>query len=237
MSLQVTSADPTLVCPKCGGIIKLTESLAAPLIAATRAQYEKQLASQATAFAAEKLTVEKEQRDNRLRAAELKTAAKFQEQKVAQAVAQQLLRERAEIAKQAESRARECVEGELQAKQEALDQLKERAENLNKKLTLAQAAEAELMKKEQKLRDRERELELDMQKGIAAGLELARSQARREEQDESSSQCKIKRTRLQTSNRRLRICREKPSRGHRKRTEKRWSLFWSTNYALDSPST
>jgi hypothetical protein len=36
--------EPTITCPKCKTEIKLTESLAAPLIEATRRQYEKRLA-------------------------------------------------------------------------------------------------------------------------------------------------------------------------------------------------
>ena len=32
--------EPTITCPSCKSEIKLTESLAAPLIAATRAQFE-----------------------------------------------------------------------------------------------------------------------------------------------------------------------------------------------------
>ena len=35
--------EPTIVCPKCNNEIRLTESLAAPLIAATRLQFERQL--------------------------------------------------------------------------------------------------------------------------------------------------------------------------------------------------
>src|SRR6202795_4096454 len=35
--------EPTIVCPKCSNEIRLTESLAAPLIAATRQQFERQL--------------------------------------------------------------------------------------------------------------------------------------------------------------------------------------------------
>lgn len=35
--------DPTIICPNCKMEIRLTESLAAPLIAATRQQYEQQL--------------------------------------------------------------------------------------------------------------------------------------------------------------------------------------------------
>ena len=35
--------EPTIICPNCKTEIKLTESLAAPLIAATRQQFEQQL--------------------------------------------------------------------------------------------------------------------------------------------------------------------------------------------------
>ena len=37
-------AEPTIICPKCKNEIKLTESLAAPLIEATRHDYEQRLA-------------------------------------------------------------------------------------------------------------------------------------------------------------------------------------------------
>jgi hypothetical protein len=37
-------AEPTITCPKCKNEIKLTESLAAPLIESTRLDYEKRLA-------------------------------------------------------------------------------------------------------------------------------------------------------------------------------------------------
>ena len=36
--------EPTITCPNCKTEIKLTESLAGPLLAATRLQFEKQLA-------------------------------------------------------------------------------------------------------------------------------------------------------------------------------------------------
>ncbi len=37
-------AEPTIICPKCKNEIKLTESLAAPLIESTRQDYERRLA-------------------------------------------------------------------------------------------------------------------------------------------------------------------------------------------------
>ncbi|MEI8299751.1 MAG: penicillin acylase family protein [Pseudomonadota bacterium] len=44
--------DPTRVCPKCGTEILLTESLAAPIVAATRRQFEQQSAQKDEAIAA-----------------------------------------------------------------------------------------------------------------------------------------------------------------------------------------
>ena len=67
------NAEPSLSCPKCGASIALTESLAAPLVAATRAQYEQRLSDQANAFAAEKQAVNAQGEANRRRAAELAT--------------------------------------------------------------------------------------------------------------------------------------------------------------------
>ena len=37
-------SEPTIICPNCKTEIKLTESLAAPLIESTRREYQKQLA-------------------------------------------------------------------------------------------------------------------------------------------------------------------------------------------------
>jgi hypothetical protein len=51
------ATDQTLSCPNCGHSIKLTESLAAPLVAATRAEYERRLAAQTEAVAAEKVAL------------------------------------------------------------------------------------------------------------------------------------------------------------------------------------
>lgn len=43
--------EPTITCPNCHTVIPLTESLAAPLIAATRQQFEKQLREKDVAVA------------------------------------------------------------------------------------------------------------------------------------------------------------------------------------------
>ena len=70
-----TKSDPALIWPKCGESIKLTESLAAPM-AATRAQYEQQLAAQAKTFQAKKEFLAKHQEANESRATELEEVAR-----------------------------------------------------------------------------------------------------------------------------------------------------------------
>ena len=44
-------AEPTIICPKCKNEIKLTESLAAPLIETTRREYEQRLTQKDTDIA------------------------------------------------------------------------------------------------------------------------------------------------------------------------------------------
>ena len=184
----LSTTEPLLLCPKCGASIRLTESLAAPLVAATRAQYEQQLADQAKVFAAEKQTVNSQREANDRRAAELETAARKQQQDVALAVqeqvAAQLVNDRKRITEEAAVRARQQVEDELQKEQDAAASQRDRIQTLTQKLTLAQAAEAGLLKKQQQLEDKERELALELQKGIAAGIAEARAQALNEAQAE-----------------------------------------------------
>ncbi len=173
--------DASLSCPHCGKPIALTESLAAPLVAATRAQYEQQLQTQANRFAAEKKSVAAQQQANEQRAAQLEEAAQKQQQEMARAVRdqvqKQLVTERRTIADQETTRARQQVEDERRTEREAARLQTERIESLNAKLATAQAAQADLLKKEQLLEDRARELTLDVQKGIAAGLAQVRAKA------------------------------------------------------------
>jgi hypothetical protein len=157
-------------------------------VAATRAEYERRLAAQTEAVAAEKLVLSAQQQANERRAAELAAAAENQQEQIARAVQQQvreqvqqqLSRDRKTIAEEESARARQQVDDELQTQKASLEQQTRRIETLTQKLTVAQAAEADLLKKEQELGDKEREFALNLQKGIAAGLEQARANALRE---------------------------------------------------------
>jgi len=182
------NTDSALTCPKCGESIPLTESLAAPLVAATRAQYEQQLVDQERRFQAEKRSLAEQQEANERRAAELETAARKQEQVIAEAVqdgiAKELAGEREKIAEQQLARARQQVQDELRTERETAALQRERIDDLNSRLTLAQAAETGLLKKQQQLEDKERELELNLQKGIAAARSEERTKALAEAQSD-----------------------------------------------------
>ena len=53
--------DPTITCPHCKSEIKLTESLAAPLLESTRLQYEQQIAQKEDAVAKREAAIRAEQ--------------------------------------------------------------------------------------------------------------------------------------------------------------------------------
>ena len=54
-------ADPTIICPKCGTEIKLTESLAAPLVAATRRELEEKIARNNSEIAKREAAIRKKE--------------------------------------------------------------------------------------------------------------------------------------------------------------------------------
>ena len=84
------SADPTIICPHCKAEVRLTESLAAPLVEATREQYEAKLRAERLAIAAAEskkakleMAGELEQRAKDL--TDLKTVLGEQDRKLAEA--------------------------------------------------------------------------------------------------------------------------------------------------------
>jgi hypothetical protein len=138
-------AEPTITCPACGSAMPLTQSLAAPLLARTRGEYEARLASERAAIAA--------------REAELALAREGLAAEVAAGVAA----ERARLG--AEARAAAAAElAEARAALAARDA----------KLAEAQAAQAEALRQTRALEDARRELDLTVEKRVSEGVGAAR---------------------------------------------------------------
>ena len=105
-------SDPQIVCPNCSHEIKLTESLAAPLLEETRQRFNEQLAAKDAEVARKTEALRKEQ----------DAVAKAREQ-IEDQVVQRLTAERSQLVAAEAKKAREAVARDLQAKEaEAADQ-------------------------------------------------------------------------------------------------------------------
>jgi hypothetical protein len=177
--------EPTIICPNCKTEIKLTESLAAPLIESTRKQFEQQLAQKDSEIARR----EQAARDKEKQLAEARN--KLDEQ-IADQVAEQLKSDRARIAAEEARKAKQAASADLDQKARELADLQEVLNQRNEKLAEAQKSQAELIKKQRELDDAKRELELTVQKRIQEGLAASRQEARKEAEDELNFKVKEK---------------------------------------------
>jgi hypothetical protein len=165
--------EPTIICPKCKTEILLTESLAAPLVEATRQQFEEKLSKKDEEIA---------QREQVLRDKEkqVSEAKRTLEQQVSDQVAEQLKTERLRVIEEESKRAKQASASELETKDRELADLQKVLKSRDEKLAEAQNAQAELIKKQRELDDAKRELELTVAKRVQAELSEVRTQAKRE---------------------------------------------------------
>lgn len=165
-------SEPTITCPKCDHEIKLTESLAAPLIGKTRQEFERLLAEKDRTIAA---------RENAVRDQQAKLAT--QTAALEETVAQRLVSERERIAGEEAVKAKRLAALEIASKSNEVAELQAALAAGNQKLAEAQKSQAELLRKERALDDAKREMELNIQKGIGAGLESERAKAKLEAEE------------------------------------------------------
>jgi hypothetical protein len=164
--------EPTISCPNCKTDIRLTESLAAPLIAETRQRFEQQLAAKDKDIAA---------REEALRTQK----SELQKEKAAleERIAEKLAAERSRIAAEEAAKAKQRLAADLDEKAKELAELHDLLNQRNEKLAEAQKAQAELERKKRELDDAKREMELTIQKGISAALDNERAKAKQEAEE------------------------------------------------------
>ena len=167
-----TMIDPTITCPQCKSEIKLTESLAAPVIESTRQQYEKQIAEKESAVARREAALRKEE------AALAKARETLQEQ-----VAEKLKAERVSIAAEEAKKARLLLSNDLDQKAKELTELQEVLKHRDEKLAEAQKAQADLIRKQRELDDAKREMELTIETRVQQSLTATRAQAKLEAEE------------------------------------------------------
>ena len=165
-------SEPTITCPNCKTEIKLTESLAAPLIESTRRDYEKQLALKDTAIAKKEESLH-----------EREEAVSRAKHTIDDQVAEKLLLERAKIVTEESKKAKLALQTDIDQKTRELVELQEVLAQREVKLAEAQKAQADLIRQKRELDDAKRELELTVEKRVQDGLAVTREQAKKEAEE------------------------------------------------------
>ena len=168
--------EPTITCPNCKTEIRLTESLAAPLLAATRKQFEQQLSQKDEEIARREQSIREKEK-------QVAEAKRTLDEQIADQVAAQLKAERARVIAEESKKAKLASAAELEAKARELAELQEVLKTRDEKLAEAQKAQAELIRKQRELDDARRELELTVEKRVQDGLTEVRAQAKKEAED------------------------------------------------------
>jgi len=166
------STDPVITCPNCHTVIKLTESLAAPLIESTRREFELKIAQKDTEVTRREAAMQEQQ------AALRKAQETVQEQ-----VEAQIKGERARIAAEEAKKARVMLATDLDQKAKELAELQQVLTDRNTKLAEAQKAQAELIRKQRELDDARREMDLTIETRVQQSLSSVRDKARLEAEE------------------------------------------------------
>jgi hypothetical protein len=194
--------EPQIVCPNCHTDIKLTESLAAPLIAENRKQFEQQLAAREADFGRREAQLKKTQ-DDLARAREA----------IDGEVAGRLKVERATIAEAEAKKARLAFADDLQQRDRQLTELQQNLMVNNAKLAEAQAAQAEIIRKSRELDDAKRELELSVEKKVQDSLVAVRDKAKFEAEEGLRAKVSEKEAQIAGMQRQIEELRRKAEQG------------------------
>lgn len=164
--------EPTISCPTCSTEIKLTESLAAPLIRATREEYEAKLARKEADVSKREAALREEH-----------SAIDEARRSIDDQIAEGLKAGRAAIAAEEAKRARAAVAVDIESKSRELIDLQHLLQDRNAKLEEAQKAQAEVLRKQRELDDAKREIDLTVEKRVQESVEEVRLKARAEAED------------------------------------------------------
>jgi hypothetical protein len=141
--------EPSIVCPNCRTEIKLTETLAAPLIEAAKRDSEAKL------------------RQKEAEIAKREAAVRSKQEAMDAEVASRLSAERKKLVEEEAKKARAAFSLDLEHRAQQLEELKKAYDEREAKLVEAQKAQAEAVRKERELAEAKRELDLTIEKRVA----------------------------------------------------------------------
>jgi len=147
--------EPSIVCPNCRTEIKLTETLAAPLIEAVRRESDQKLRSKEAEIVKREAAIQSQQ-------AAMKDAKEAMEAELAE----RLKGERKKLAEEEARKARAAVSIDLNHKDQQLEELAKAFKEREAKLAEAQKAQADAVRKQRELAEKEREFDLTIEKRV-----------------------------------------------------------------------
>src|SRR5690348_170470 len=165
-------AEPIITCPKCRSDIPLTESLAAPLLAATREKYERAI-----------MQKDREVADREASLHEQQTALEREKAEIEQLILEKTQADRARIAQEEGTKARRLAATDLEQKTKEIAELQSVLKQRDEKLAAAQKMQAELIRKQRELDDAQRELDLTVENRVQESLAAVRDKARLEAEE------------------------------------------------------
>ncbi len=161
--------EPTIFCPNCKTEIKLTESLAAPLLESTRKHFEQRLAQKESEIGKREAAVKEQQA----------ALAKAQES-IDDQVATRLKTERAGIALAEAKKARDAVADDIAMAQQEKSATEAALKDRDAKLAEARKHELELRQDRQRLQEEKEQFELEKQRAIDAERAKIRESAQKD---------------------------------------------------------
>ena len=163
-------AEPTITCPSCSKEIKLTESLAAPLIQEMREKFQSQIEEKENA-------IEKKEKAIRKREEKISDAEKSIEKTIEDQVSEKLETERNTIREQEKKKAESDIKVKIEDLEASL------TEN-DKKLKKAQDAEVDFLRKKRELENAKREIDLNVENQVKEKVSAIHEKAKAEAEDE-----------------------------------------------------
>ncbi len=194
--------EPVIECPHCHKEIKLTESLAAPLVEATRLEFEQKLAEKDSEVA---------RRESQLRAGEQSLATARQQ--IDAQIEEGIRRKRQTIVAEEANKARRLVSDELEGKARELADLEAVVKVKDAKLAEAQNAQAELIRKQRELDDQKRELELTVETRVQESLGAVRLKAKHDAEEELKLKISEREETIAGMQRQIEVLKQKAEQG------------------------
>lgn len=198
--------EPKLVCPHCCVEIHLTESLAAPLVAAAREQFQKQLDAQNE-------QIIKREEQIRAQTKELVEAKRSLDETVSDQVAEKLQAERALIILDEAKKAKLASGLELETEKKKVLEANQRVVEFEAKLCEAQKTQAKLLEQQRALDEQKRELDLTIQTKINEGLAAVQASTKKQVEDQEKLKQAEKDEKISSLTKQIDILKQKAEQG------------------------